>query len=147
MLVSSFAVAAMLAPGAAAPAPASNEAIVQELNRVRIARGLVPLRVDATLQRAARAHSVDMLQNGYFAHGAFAERMQRYGAARWFVGENLAWAVSANAATFVRMWLRSPGHRANVLRPSFRRVGVAAVTGRFLGYRNATVVTADFAAP
>jgi uncharacterized protein YkwD len=41
--------------------------------------------------------------------------------------------------------MRSPGHRANLLRPGWTRVGIGARVGTFQGYRGATVVTADFA--
>jgi uncharacterized protein YkwD len=43
------------------------------------------------------------------------------------------------------MWMASPGHRANLLRPGWVRVGIGARTGNFLGYPGANVVTADFA--
>ena len=39
----------------------------------------------------------------------------------------------------------SPGHRANLLRPGWNRIGLGALKGNFLGYTGATVVTADFA--
>jgi uncharacterized protein YkwD len=42
------------------------------------------------------------------------------------------------------MWLASPGHRANLLRPGFRRLGLGIATGSFPGQAGATVVTADF---
>jgi hypothetical protein len=45
----------------------------------------------------------------------------------------------------VRLWLRSPRHRGNLLRPGFRRLGIAAPRGEFLGWRGARVVTLDFA--
>jgi len=44
----------------------------------------------------------------------------------------------------VRLWLRSPGHRAQVLNPSFRIMGVGRVRGRLQG-RLGVVVTADLA--
>jgi uncharacterized protein YkwD len=50
-------------------------------------------------------------------------------------GENLflgSWGkVSARDA--VAAWLRSPGHRANVLRPGFRHLGSALVRARGMG--------------
>jgi uncharacterized protein YkwD len=42
------------------------------------------------------------------------------------------------------MWLASPSHRANLLRPGFTRVGLAASVGAFDGHADVTVVTADF---
>jgi uncharacterized protein YkwD len=43
------------------------------------------------------------------------------------------------------MWMESPGHRANILRPSFTRIGLGRRVGPFAGYGTAAVVTADFA--
>jgi uncharacterized protein YkwD len=117
------------------------------MNDVRAAHGLRPLRADARLGRAARAHSADMIRRGYFAHGSVAARLTRYGVRGRRFGENLAWAAdaSASARTIVNLWLASPRHRANVLQPRFRRVGIGALTGPFAGHSRAVVVTADFA--
>lgn len=125
----------------------SERTLLSEMNRVRAAHGLVELRLDWRLQRAARSHSADMLRRGYFAHGAFASRLERFGVRGRWVGENLAWGVGsrAQARSMVRMWLQSPGHRRNLLRPGFRRVGVASRAGSFRGYSHARVVTTDFA--
>jgi uncharacterized protein YkwD len=117
------------------------------VNAVRGNHGLRPLSVDVRLVRVARQHSTAMLRSNVFTHGAFAERVQRSGARGPLFAENLAWGVGGAAAarTIVHNWLASPGHRANLLRPGFRRIGLGAVTGTFAGYRGATVVTADFA--
>ena len=119
--------------------------LLEELNRARAAHGLAPLRIDPRLQSAAKAHSTDMARRGYLAHGDFSGRMDRHGAEGPRLAENIGWASGRQRARrIVGMWLRSPAHRANVLRAGFRRVGVAAVVGRMGGYR-ALVATADFA--
>jgi uncharacterized protein YkwD len=117
------------------------------MNEARAAHGLAPLRLDPRLQRAARAHSGDMLRRNYFAHGPFASRLARFGVRGPRVGENLAWGVGAgaDAREVVRRWLASPRHRANLLRRGFRRVGIGAASGTFAGYNGAVVLTADFA--
>jgi uncharacterized protein YkwD len=88
-----------------------------------------------------------MLRRGYFAHGEFARRMTSFGARGRAVGENLGWGVGASgtARAIVEAWLASPPHRANLLRPGFRRIGVGRLVGSFAGYGGAAVVTADFA--
>lgn len=144
-------VIAALVAAVAAPAHATESAVEQalldEVNRVRAAHGLAPLRVDPTLRRAARAHSDDMLRRGYFSHGAFADRLLRFGARGPRLGENLAWGAgtAAGARSMVQRWLASPPHRANLLRPGFRRIGVGAAVGHFAGYDGVRIVTADFA--
>jgi uncharacterized protein YkwD len=148
LAVATIFVVLVLAGSAQASAlTAAEQALLQELNGARFARGLAPLQVGWRLQLAARTHSGDMLRRDYFGHGAFASRMERFGAEGPRFGENLAWGTGsqASAAAMVRMWLDSPGHREILLRPGFRRVGLAAPRGEFLGYRDARVVTVDFA--
>ena len=143
-----IAAAAVAGPAAGATfSPQAAASLLREMNTVRTAQHLAPLRADATLQRAARSHSADMLRRKYFAHGDFALRMRRFHVAGSFAGENLAWGVGERAAakTIVADWLASPEHRANLLRPGFRRVGLAPLVGSFAGHAGATVVTADFA--
>jgi uncharacterized protein YkwD len=140
--------AVCFAPAAFAAGPTSAERVLlEEVNRTRAAHQLAPLRLDATLQRAARSHSLDMLERNYFSHGSVAERLRSFGAKGPRLGENLAWGAgsAADARSIVRMWLSSPPHRANLLRPGFRRIGVGAVVGAFAGYADVRVVTADFA--
>ena len=117
------------------------------MNEARHAHGLAPLRIDARLQQTARRHSAVMLRTGTFAHGAFAARIRRAGVRARAIGENLAWAVGPMAAahSLVNLWLASPEHRANLLRPGYRTVGVGERIGTFEGYAGAAVVTTDFA--
>jgi uncharacterized protein YkwD len=121
--------------------------LVAEVNEVRSAHHLRPLRVDSTLVRAARAYSATLLRTNVFAHGYFAQRIASHGGRGPFFGENLAWGVGrrASARSIVGSWMRSPGHRANLLRPGWVRIGIGKRAGRFLGRAGATVVTANFA--
>jgi uncharacterized protein YkwD len=139
--------AALVAPAQATASASTERALLDEVNRVRSTHGLPALQVDPTLRRAARSHSVDMLRRGYFGHGAFAERLTRFGARGPRLGENLAWGTGTAAAArdMVQRWLASPPHRANLLRRGFRRIGVGAVEGSFSGYDAVRIVTADFA--
>ena len=125
----------------------SESALLTVMNQVRIAHGLRPLRADARLEGTARNYSRRMLRTGTFAHGAFTARIRRAGVHAPRVGENLAWSSGAlaRARTIVRMWLASPSHRANLLRPGYRLVGVGAVSGCFNGQRHTLMVTTDFA--
>jgi uncharacterized protein YkwD len=132
--------AARKAAGARAPA------IVAAVNAFRSAHHLSGLRVDLRLARAARAHSLDMMQRRYFAHGNLLARMNRFRVRGSLFEENLAWSSGVPAAQgVVADWLASPPHRETLLDPELRRIGVGAPVGSFGGYATATVVTADFA--
>ena len=121
--------------------------IFRVVNATRVAYGIPPLRTDAALQRAARAHTSAMLRTGVFAHGNFAGRMAQFHVHGPAMGENLAWGGGSYGApsAIVSLWLNSPEHRANMLRRGFRRIGIGAAVGNFAGDPRATVVTADFA--
>jgi len=60
-------------------------------------------------------------------------------------GEDLAWGTGVTAQSVVNNWLASPRHRAVLLRPGFRRIGIGIAFGTFVGHGGAAVVTADFA--
>jgi uncharacterized protein YkwD len=136
----------LAAPAQASPTPAEARLLVT-MNHVRVQHGVRPLHIDLRLERAARAKSRSMLRTGTFAHGDFQRRLSSYRVRGPYYGENLAWGVGANATAsgIVQMWLASPSHRANLLRPSFQRVGLGLVVGTFSGYGGAAVVTANFA--
>jgi uncharacterized protein YkwD len=130
---------------------AKERAIVRAINRQRAQHGLPRVRANRRLARAADFHSREMLDADFFAHESrdgspFHVRVRRYVSYRE-IGETLAMVGGCgkgSARTIVRMWMDSPGHRAILLSPSFRRVGLGKRTGDFGGSR-ACMVTADFA--
>jgi uncharacterized protein YkwD len=160
-------VAAFLAAGASAKGTHQSHmsaaltvdlGVLQQLNQIRVAHHLVPLALSPNLNAAARQHSDDMLAKGYFAHNSsdgeqFWQRIKtfypepQYG--YWSVGENLYWTSGAASATdSMKAWMASPPHRANILDPAWRQIGIATVssadaTGVF-GNVDATVITTDF---
>jgi uncharacterized protein YkwD len=147
-LIAAVAALALLLPAAAlAGSSQSESSLISEMNRVRAEHGLGRLTADTHLERAARAHTAEMIDSNSFEHGAFGSRMQQFDVTGQLAGENLAWGTGgrATAQGIVAAWLASPEHRANLLRPSFTRVGVSDLVGSFHGHRGAHVVTADFA--
>jgi len=136
-----------LASAAQASPTAAESSLLRAMNQARAQHGLAPLRIDVRLEAAARAKSRSMLRTGTFAHGDFQRRLTSFGVRGPYYGENLAWGVgsSATASGVVQLWLASPSHRANLLRPSFQRVGLGRLAGTFGGYSGAAVVTANFA--
>jgi uncharacterized protein YkwD len=110
------------------------------LNRVRARHGLRPLQLDSKLSRVARRHSHDMVRHGYFAHESRNgrspfDRILRTGYvprnASWYLGENLGWGTGSRSGpiALLRMWMHSPGHRANILSGSFREIGIGIAFG------------------
>jgi uncharacterized protein YkwD len=165
ILLVALALAALLpAAGSAAPlcthvalTPLESGVLV-DINAFRRAHHLQPLRVNLRLNAAAREHTLQMARDGYFAHdsadgSAFWKRIQSFypssAWAFWSVGENLLWASpEVTPARALRLWLASPEHRANLMNPRWREIGVGAVheaaaPGVYQG-RDVTIVTTDF---
>jgi uncharacterized protein YkwD len=106
------------------------------VNRERTTRGLVALEMDEALQGVARAHAADMFKRGYFAHVTPEgvdpfQRMDAAGIHYVTAGENLALAPSLDIAHDGLM--NSPGHRANILNPAYRKVGIGVLDGGVYG--------------
>ena len=108
------------------------------LNRRRRERGLPPLVRDRRIDAAARAHSRDMAERRFYAHESPdgttpLQRMRRAGwpANRTGGAENIAWGAggASTPAEIVEGWMNSPGHRANILDPRLRTVGVGIAAG------------------
>jgi uncharacterized protein YkwD len=114
------------------------------LNQERTNRGLPALVRDPALDAVARQHSVEMLQRGYFAHDTPEgrtpfDRMTAGGISYMIAGENIALAPTVTLAH--QGLMDSPGHRENILRPEFKRVGIGAANADGRG----RMFTQDFA--
>lgn len=106
-----------------APAPAKPSPIVLELlaahNREREKEKLPPLRLNPLLSRVAAAHARDMAEHGKMTHEGSdgstpAERIVRGGYRARRSAENVAYG-QRRVVEVVSAWMKSPGHRANIL--------------------------------
>jgi uncharacterized protein YkwD len=128
---------------------ATERAFLVQINEVRALHGVAPVSLSDNLTRAARFHSTDMVERGYFEHGAFWRRLERFGVSDGNTGEVLGWDSRLNTAVrgLAEQWLQSPGHRLVVLSDKYREVGIGVAFGPFKGFPRALVVTADFSGP
>lgn len=128
-------------------------------NRERRERGLTRLCVHPQLQKAARAHSVDMIQRDYFTHNTkgrsetYDARLKRYGYtikgySYRTTGENLGYGTGdfGKPEGIFRAWMKSKDHRPNILNKRFREVGIGVAKGTFRGKTGTTMYTVDFGA-
>jgi uncharacterized protein YkwD len=119
--------------GGAVPGSSLAETSVALLtNKERAAKGCSPLRIDLRLAASARAHSKDMAANNYFSHTSQNgdspwKRMEEAGYTSPGA-ENIAKGY-ATAAAVVEGWMKSPGHRANILNCDLRAIGVGMAGG------------------
>lgn len=106
------------------------------VNKERAKVGLEPLVMDEKLQAVARSHSRDMFARGYFSHytpeglSPF-DRMANANITYEYAGENLALAPNVEVA--MEGLMNSPGHKANILSPNFKRVGIGGIDGGIYG--------------
>lgn len=101
------------------------------LNAERARRGLRTLIADPALEVAAEAHSLDMARRDYFEHDTPEGvkpwmRIARAGYRASLVGENLAWGEGdkSTPAHAMKLWMKSPGHRDNLLEPRYTQIGI-----------------------
>jgi uncharacterized protein YkwD len=118
------------------PRPDLEKQMLDLVNRERQAAGLAPLAADPEMTEVARRHSADMFARGYFAHDTPEghtpfDRMRAADVQFLTAGENLALAPTISVAHTGLM--NSPGHRANILRPQFGRVGIGVMDGGMRG--------------
>jgi uncharacterized protein YkwD len=117
--------------------------MLEMVNTERTSRGLKPLKPDTDLAEVARAHSRDMFARGYFSHVTpdgkeLSHRIRRAKLGYLMAGENLALAPTLAGAH--QGLMNSPGHRANILRPQFARLGVGVMDGG----RHGLIITQNF---
>src|SRR6185437_764171 len=118
------------------PRPDLEKQMLDLVNQERRAAGLNTLEPDPELTEVARKHSADMFVRGYFAHDTPEgrspfDRMHDANVRFITAGENLALAPTIPVAHSGLM--HSPGHRANILRPQFGRVGIGVMDGGMRG--------------
>ncbi len=111
--------------------------VFTETNRERLQNGLPAFKVDPACQRAADDHAQDMARRGFFSHtspdgGEMTDRYSRYG--RWTtLAENIAMGTHMDSRGAVQSWMKSPGHRRNILGTQYGSMGVGIAQGR--GYK------------
>ncbi len=127
------------------------------LNQIRENRGIPPFEFNESLRRSASAHSVSMVRSRTLSHygpggSTVLTRVARAGylasASRFRIAENIGAGGGqefGSPRAIVNAWMRSPGHRENILDRGLRDFGVGVARGNPYGHdRNAATYTVDF---
>ncbi|MGA8743215.1 MAG: CAP domain-containing protein [Terracidiphilus sp.] len=119
------------------------EQLLALANHARAEAGVPPLHWDGALAEAARKHTLRMTAEGPIAHRyggelSLTERAAAAGAHFDLIEENVA--IGPTPAAIHEEWMKSIGHRQNMLNPAVDRVGFALVASRGVLY-----ATADYA--
>jgi uncharacterized protein YkwD len=130
--------------------------VVCAINRARRKHGLAPLSSVRKLRKAGGRYARDMVSRHYFAHvtpegRTLADRLRKVGyldGGAYSIGEALGTGSGANAtpSSTVRAWMHSPPHRALLLSPAFREVGIGVMPGTPFGGGGAATYVAEFGA-
>lgn len=116
--------------------PAAEQEMLRLVNEERRSRGLAALELDPRLVPIARQHSEEMFKLKYFGHqspvsGSPFDRLAAAKITYTRAGENLAYAHSVAVAH--RGLMDSEGHRENILRPEFTRIGIGVISAGSYG--------------
>src|SRR3989344_5623091 len=122
----------------------SDTEIVNLTNQERLKNGVLPLRQDAQLNKAAYLKGQDMFKNQYWAH------ISPTGVQPWsfitesgyvysYAGENLA-RDFGDSSSVVDAWINSPLHRENILNSHYKDIGVSVVNGVLNGVETTLVI-------
>jgi len=101
------------------------------VNQARAAVGCGALRVDPQLQAAAQGHATAMAKQNFFSHtDQDGSKMQDRIKAQGYKGRKLAENIAAGQPTaqkVIAVWLKSAGHKRNMLDCDFTDTGLALV--------------------
>lgn len=119
--------------------------MLRVINHHRKKRGLGNVKAYYYLDKVAKGHSWYMAKHNTCNHAGFSNRAarirSRMGAG--YIGENVYKFPGSSynkhmAYKLVEGWLKSPGHRANLLNPKYKRTGIGIVVSK--GYVYATQI-------
>ncbi|MGH3011209.1 MAG: CAP domain-containing protein [Gaiellaceae bacterium] len=135
LLLSCLLALALAAPAQAAPSPMEKR-LAAKINDARDARGLRQLRLGGQLTDGAHWWARHLIRRDKFHHSNV----------RPGTGEILAWGTCGwfRPGRAVRLWHRSPDHRAILLRRGFRVVGTGWARGPWRGYDCVEMAVARF---
>lgn len=101
--------------------------LLRFVNDVRVDHGVSRFKEVPRLSELAWKHSLHMARQRRLYHTQdLSSKLRSWSPTRW--GENVG--VGPSIWKIVRMWVRSPEHRANMINPGFHRAGVGVVFAR-----------------
>lgn len=103
------------------------KALLELTNKEREKAELPPLKANEKLFKAARDHSANMAKQNQLDHTLDGkdpgDRLKDVGYEHLGWGENVAGGARTPEEA-VQTWMNSPGHRANILNPQYKEIGL-----------------------
>ncbi|NLM12205.1 MAG: SH3 domain-containing protein [Epulopiscium sp.] len=111
--------------------------MLEYINHERKTAGLTPYVMDEELQHIAYLKAKDMAENNYFGHvsptyGSPFDMLKNFGISYRIAGENIAGNNSVKNAHDA--FMKSPGHKANILSKNYDKIGIGIVPSEKYGY-------------
>ncbi|GAA0182424.1 hypothetical protein SH2C18_48080 [Clostridium sediminicola] len=105
--------------------------VIKLVNCKRAKMDLKPLVRNYELAKIARLKSQDLVDNNYFSHrsptyGSPFDMISNFGITYSIAGENIAFG-QITPSEVMKAWMKSKGHRSNILNSSFTEIGVGVV--------------------
>lgn len=102
------------------------EQVTALVNKERAKAGLGELTLDKTIEKAAFTRAKEITRS--FSHtrpdgSNFSSVLKEHGITYRGSGENIAWGQKSPEEV-MKAWMNSEGHRANILNPNFKKIGV-----------------------
>jgi uncharacterized protein YkwD len=113
---------------------------IRLINEERANAGLQPVTISIELCKVARIKAVEMATMGYLSHespnyGLPKEMLNTFGVRHSIVSENASYTGGTYASGIVWGWMRSEGHKRNLMNPNHKEVGIGvSPDGTGLGY-------------
>lgn len=154
LLILSLAITFVIFPaGAENLYSAEEKQMLDLINEERVEQGVSPLQFNSLLNEASSAHSREMIENNYFAHGSYDgtsywQRLQDFSYQSSTTAENIAMTVPFDVQKAHENLMASPGHRTNILNPDYNEIGIGIWVGDYtyngVTYSNTAMFTQDF---
>lgn len=133
-------------PASQPPFTPDEQLIFELTNKAREENKLPPLKPNAILTQVARAHSANMAKQQKMEHELDGkkpkDRVLAAGYDYHYMGENIAYGFGPGFGPreIFDGWMKSPGHRDNILKKEYREIGIGIVSDG----RGGTYYTQEF---
>ncbi|MCG8492227.1 MAG: CAP domain-containing protein [Sneathiellales bacterium] len=127
----------------------SENELISLINKIREENNIPALTEDARLDDAAGKHAAYMLQTGTLSHtgrkeSSFMKRILDEGYPAKAAAENVAEGAK-KPEEVVKLWMNSPPHKANILHPDYRNIGVGLAPFANVGFACPSFWSVSFA--
>ncbi len=131
--------------------PLTDVGVLALTNKNRDEAGVKDLTLNDTLSVIAKQKLDDLFSKQYFEHVSPtgigpSDLAKENGYDYIVIGENLALGSFNGDQALIDAWMASPGHRANILNPRYREIGIAVGQGVFEG-KTTWIAVQEFGLP